>query len=86
MIVDLPEPDGPTRKTNSPLSITKLASRRATTLGLVDLVTTSNTIIGVPPGIWASPTGSIVASVASMPSPSPRFARARSILVVGVSL
>ena len=33
MIVDLPEPDGPTRKTNSPLSMTKLVSRRATTFG-----------------------------------------------------
>jgi hypothetical protein len=33
MIVDFPEPDGPTRKTNSPFSITNEASRRATMCG-----------------------------------------------------
>ncbi len=32
-IVDFPEPDGPTRKTNSPFSITNEASSRATTFG-----------------------------------------------------
>ena len=30
MKVDLPEPEAPTRKTNSPLAISTLASRRAT--------------------------------------------------------
>jgi hypothetical protein len=33
MTVDLPEPDAPTRKTNSPFSITNVASRSAITFG-----------------------------------------------------
>src|SRR6266508_3322486 len=37
--VDLPDPDGPTRKTNSPFSISAVASRSATTLPATDLYT-----------------------------------------------
>ena len=37
MNVDLPEPDGPTRKTHSPLSICSETSRRPTTSPVVDL-------------------------------------------------
>ena len=33
-MVDLPEPEWPTRKTNSPLATSKLASRSAATLPL----------------------------------------------------
>src|SRR3954452_12717280 len=44
-IVDLPEPDGPTRKTNSPLATSKVASRRATTSVLYVLVTFSSLIM-----------------------------------------
>src|SRR5579862_4134872 len=41
---DLPEPEGPTRKTNSPLAISREASRRATVLRYV-FVTWSSLII-----------------------------------------
>ena len=44
-MVLLPEPEGPTRKTNSPLAMSKLASRRATTSAAYDLVTFSRRII-----------------------------------------
>ena len=37
MNVDLPEPDGPTRNTNSPLSICSETSSQADHVGLVDL-------------------------------------------------
>src|SRR5215218_9965140 len=43
--VDLPDPDAPTMKTNSPLSMWKVASSRATTSGSYTFVTPSNTII-----------------------------------------
>src|SRR3954447_16094727 len=43
--VDFPEPDGPTRKTNSPLAISTDASRSATVVPLYDLVTFSSRII-----------------------------------------
>ena len=41
----LPEPEGPTRKTNSPFSMSTVTSRRATVVPLYDLVTCSNLII-----------------------------------------
>ena len=45
MNVVLPEPDGPTRKTNSPLSISTLQSFRATVDPLYVLVTFWNLIM-----------------------------------------
>src|SRR3954447_16726565 len=45
-IVDLPEPDGPTRKTNSPFWMSALASRSATTSPLYAFVTFSSLIMG----------------------------------------
>ena len=45
MMVDFPEPEGPTTKTNSPFSITKDARWSATTSGSYTLRTSSNTII-----------------------------------------
>ena len=54
----LPDPDGPTRKTNSPLAMSKLASRRATTSEAYDLVTFSRRIMGLqraPKGIATIP-------------------------------
>src|SRR3954469_19932453 len=44
--VDLPEPDGPTMKTNSPLAMSTEQSRRATVVPLYDLVTWSRRIMG----------------------------------------
>ena len=46
MKVVLPEPDGPTRKTNSPLSISTVQSWRATVDPLYVLVTFWNVIMG----------------------------------------
>src|SRR5687767_3287559 len=46
MNVDLPEPDGPTRKTNSPFWMSADASRSATTSPLYCLVTFSSLITG----------------------------------------
>src|SRR5579864_4105473 len=43
--VDFPEPDGPTRKTNSPLAISTEQSRNATVVFLYDLVTFSRRIM-----------------------------------------
>src|SRR5580704_19378499 len=45
--VDLPDPDGPTRNTNSPLPMSTVHSRRATVVFLYDLVTLSSRIMGV---------------------------------------
>ena len=45
MNVDLPEPDGPTRKTNSPFWISRETSFRATTSPLYALVTFSKRIM-----------------------------------------
>src|SRR4051794_6660631 len=45
MKVDLPEPDAPTRKTNSPLSIWSVTSSRPMMFGSYRFVTESNTII-----------------------------------------
>src|SRR6476646_4616522 len=50
IIVDFPEPDGPTRKTNSPLSMLALASRSATTSPLYTLETPSSLIM-----TWSCP-------------------------------
>ena len=50
MIVDFPDPDGPTTKTNSPLSITNEARWSATTSGSYTLRTSSNTIIAAADG------------------------------------
>src|SRR4051812_5620061 len=44
--VDFPEPDGPTRKTNSPLAMSTEQSRSATVVPLYDLVTFSSLIMG----------------------------------------
>src|SRR5438067_2324920 len=44
--VDLPDPDGPTTKTNSPLPISSETSARALTESLYVLVTLSSLIIG----------------------------------------
>src|SRR5262245_23968713 len=46
--VDFPEPDGPTRNTNSPLPTSNVTSFRATTSELYFLVTLSSLIIRVP--------------------------------------
>src|SRR5213078_4650078 len=43
--VDFPDPDGPTRKTNSPLAMSTEHSRRATVVPLYDLVTFSSLIM-----------------------------------------
>src|SRR6266576_915886 len=43
--VDFPDPDGPTRKTNSPLEMSTEASRSATVVPLYDLVTFSSLIM-----------------------------------------
>src|SRR3954465_9768917 len=48
-IVDFPEPDGPTRKKNSPFWMSARASRSATTSPLYALVTFSSLIMG---GSW----------------------------------
>src|ERR1700730_11236383 len=45
--VDFPDPDGPTRKTNSPLVMSTEQSRRATVVFLYDLVTDSRRIMVV---------------------------------------
>src|SRR5947209_20584515 len=45
MNVDLPEPDGPTRKTNSPFWMSTLTSLSATVVPLYDFVTFSNLIM-----------------------------------------
>src|SRR3954462_12793632 len=45
-IVDFPEPEVPTRKTNSPFWMSALASRRATTSPLYTFVTFSSLIMG----------------------------------------
>src|SRR5258708_3904584 len=45
--VDLPDPEGPTRNTNSPLAMSTEHSRRATVVVLYDLVTFSSRIMGV---------------------------------------
>jgi len=50
LMVLLPDPEGPTRKTNSPLLISQSASRRATTSPLKTLETFSSLIIP-----WRSP-------------------------------
>ena len=50
MIVDFPEPEGPTTKTNSPFSITNEARWSATTSGSYTLRTSSNTIIAAEDG------------------------------------
>src|SRR5256885_12317676 len=43
--VDFPEPEGPTRNTNSPLAMSTEASRMATVVPLYDLVTFSSLIM-----------------------------------------
>src|SRR5437588_3951562 len=43
--VDFPDPEGPTRNTNSPLAMSTEASRMATVVPLYDLVTCSSLII-----------------------------------------
>ena len=48
IMVDFPDPDAPTRKTNSLRSIVNETSLRATTFGSYTFVTASNTIIGRP--------------------------------------
>src|ERR1700730_13744378 len=45
MNVDFPDPDGPTRNTNSPFWMSMQTSRRATVVPLYDLVTWSNRIM-----------------------------------------
>src|SRR5207245_1149240 len=50
-IVDFPDPDAPTTKTNSPFSITNVTSRRAVTSGSYTFVTDSNTIIALGVGV-----------------------------------
>ena len=47
MKVDLPDPDGPTKNTNSPLAMEMLASRTATTSPLYTFVTLSSLIMPV---------------------------------------
>src|SRR5438270_13326089 len=44
--VDLPEPEGPTRNTNSPFAMSTETSRMATVVPLYDLVTFSSRIMG----------------------------------------
>src|SRR5262245_26200056 len=46
-IVDLPDPDGPTRKTNSPLSMFAVQPSRALMLPLYTLLTFSKVIIAL---------------------------------------
>src|SRR3954452_16267160 len=48
-IVDFPDPDGPTRNTNSPFWMSALASRSETTSPLYAFVTFSSLIMG---GSW----------------------------------
>src|SRR3954453_14534096 len=49
IIVDLPDPDGPTRKTNSPFWMSAFASRRATTSPLYTFETFSSLIMREDP-------------------------------------
>ena len=50
MNVDLPEPEAPTRKTNSPLSMERDRFSSAVTSGPYDFVTPSRMTIGPSPG------------------------------------
>src|SRR4051794_22077876 len=58
--VDLPDPEGPTRKTNSPLTISSERSRMATTSPLYVLVTFSNRIMR---GVWERPPAKLPESI-----------------------
>ena len=57
MKVVLPEPEGPTRKTNSPLSISTEKSPRATVEPLYVLVTFSNLIMRAGVTAWIAMCG-----------------------------
>src|SRR5687768_746868 len=65
--VDFPQPEGPTKTTNSPSGISKLILSTATTSSPNTLVTSSNvtSAIPLPPSVY--PNGSLVAFRALLP-------------------
>src|ERR1051326_6835186 len=67
MNVDLPDPDGPTRNTNSPLSIWSETSSRPNTPPWYDLVTPSKMIIAWEADRGASGGGGATADLLGTP-------------------